>query len=91
MYVYVFRRASKNPKLLCKGEIDCASLSAESKANQLRGNPLLNHGNRVLGIVDIFTGGLTQCTVDRRLIFAIALKATATRIIFVHYAKSLFM
>ncbi|MRG45689.1 hypothetical protein GFS24_11220 [Chitinophaga sp. SYP-B3965] len=44
----------------------------------------LNHSNQVLGIVLVVTGGLSNCSVDARLIFFVtALKASATRIILV--------
>lgn len=45
---------------------------------------LLNQSNRLLGIKEISTGGITSCVVDVRLIFAAALKANATAIIITH-------
>lgn len=45
---------------------------------------LLNRNNRVLGIVNLSTGGGGSTVVDSRVIFAIALKATATSIILCH-------
>lgn len=45
---------------------------------------LLNHSNRVLGILEIATGGFTSCIVDPRVIFGAALKAAATKIILAH-------
>ncbi|PZR14740.1 MAG: DNA repair protein [Flavobacterium psychrophilum] len=45
---------------------------------------LLDHKNGILGITTVSTGGLTNCPVDVRLIFAIALKARATAIIISH-------
>ena len=45
---------------------------------------LLNQGSRVLGITTISTGGLTSTTADVRLIFAAALKGSATGIILAH-------
>lgn len=45
---------------------------------------LLNHNNRVLGILAVSNGGLTSTSVDIRYIFGAALKANATRIIAVH-------
>lgn len=45
---------------------------------------LLNRNNRVLGIVDLSTGGGGSTVVDTKVVFAIALKATATSIILVH-------
>jgi len=45
---------------------------------------LLNRGNRVLGIVDISTGGIAGTLADPKLIFATALKAGASSIILAH-------
>ena len=45
---------------------------------------LLNHGGRVLGITTISSGGLTGTTADVRLVFATALKGSATEIILAH-------
>ena len=45
---------------------------------------LLNRGNRVLGIVNISTGGITGTVADPRLIFVAALKANATGILLSH-------
>jgi len=45
---------------------------------------LLNRNNRVLGIVDLSTGGGGSTVMDSRVIFSIALKATATSIIIAH-------
>ena len=44
----------------------------------------LNQGNRVLGIYDLAKGGISQCTVDVRLIFSIALKVNSSGIMLVH-------
>lgn len=45
---------------------------------------LLNRDNKVLGIYDVSSGGLTDILVDPRLIFAAALKANAVSIILAH-------
>lgn len=45
---------------------------------------LLNRNNRVLGIVDLSTGGGGATVVDLKVVFAIALKATATSLILAH-------
>ncbi len=45
---------------------------------------LLNKGNKVLGIYEISTGGISGTVVDVRLIFAAALKANASGIIMAH-------
>jgi DNA repair protein RadC len=45
---------------------------------------LLNHGNRVLGIFLVSSGGITSTIADPRLIFIAALKASACSIILAH-------
>ena len=45
---------------------------------------LLSRANRVLGIVDISTGGIAGTVADPKLIFAAALKACASCIILAH-------
>lgn len=45
---------------------------------------LLNRANRVLGIVDISTGGITGTVADPKIIFSAALKANACAIILSH-------
>lgn len=45
---------------------------------------LLNRANKVLGIVDISSGGIAGTVADPRLIFAAAIKAAASGIIVVH-------
>lgn len=45
---------------------------------------LLNRAMKVLGIYEVSTGGITSTTVDPRLIFAAALKASATSIVLAH-------
>ena len=45
---------------------------------------LMNLSSRVLGIVHISQGGVGSTTVDAKLIFGVALKANASRIILVH-------
>lgn len=45
---------------------------------------LLNRANKVLGIYEVSTGGMTGTVADPKLIFAAALKACACGIILVH-------
>ena len=45
---------------------------------------LLNNANRILGIVDISVGSKDAVMVDMRVIFSIALKASACKIILAH-------
>jgi len=45
---------------------------------------LLNRENRVLGIIDISTGGVSGTILDPKIIFSIALKANTSSIIISH-------
>ncbi|OJU74081.1 MAG: DNA repair protein [Bacteroidetes bacterium 47-18] len=45
---------------------------------------LLNQRGACIGISEIATGGKTSCVVDKRLVFATALKANANSIILAH-------
>jgi DNA repair protein RadC len=45
---------------------------------------LLNRSNKVLGIVDISTGGVTGTVVDCKIIFVAAIKANACNIVISH-------
>lgn len=45
---------------------------------------LLNQANKVLGIYEVSSGGITGTVVDIRLLFAAALKAGATAMIITH-------
>ncbi|AJA67370.1 RadC-like protein [Myroides sp. A21] len=45
---------------------------------------MLSNNNRVLGVLEISSGGITGTIVDLRLIFAALLKAKATAFILVH-------
>lgn len=45
---------------------------------------LLNNANKVLGISEISTGGVSSTVADPRIIFATALKANASKIIMAH-------
>jgi DNA repair protein RadC len=45
---------------------------------------LLDTGCNFLGISTVSTGGISQCAVDQRLIFAVALKGKASQIILAH-------
>ena len=45
---------------------------------------LLNRANRVIGISDISTGGVSGTVADSKVIFVIALKANASSIILAH-------
>ncbi|WP_010602115.1 JAB domain-containing protein [Pedobacter agri] len=45
---------------------------------------LLNRQNRVLGLIDISTGGVSGTILDPKIIFSIALKANTSAIILCH-------
>lgn len=45
---------------------------------------LLNRGNKVIGIYEVSTGGITGTVADPRLIFTAALKANAVALILAH-------
>lgn len=45
---------------------------------------LLNQSNKVLGIYEVSSGGISGTVVDLRMIFAAALKANAVSLIMVH-------
>jgi DNA repair protein RadC len=45
---------------------------------------LLNRSNRVLGIVNIASGGMASCVIDPKLIFVSAIKSAASSIILAH-------
>ena len=45
---------------------------------------ILNRANRVLGIIEVSTGGITGTVADPRLIFVAALKANGTSILLCH-------
>ena len=48
---------------------------------------LLNKAQRVLGIYELSTGGVTGTVADPKLVFIAALKANACNIILSHYVK----
>ena len=48
---------------------------------------LLNNSNRVKGIYELSSGGITGTLVDIRILFAILLKSLTTAVILVHYVK----
>ena len=52
---------------------------------------LLNRANRVLGIVKASSGGTCGTVVDLKVIFAAAMKASASGIILAHYVKYMIM
>lgn len=45
---------------------------------------LLNHSNKIKGIVQLSTGGITGTFVDLRILFAVVLKTLSTGIILAH-------
>jgi len=51
----------------------------------------MNRAQRVLGIYELSTGGVTGTVADPKLVFTAALKANACNIILSHYVKYLVM
>ena len=45
---------------------------------------LLNHGNKVLGVMNVSDGGISGCIVDARLIMQCAILSNSTRIVLAH-------
>jgi len=45
---------------------------------------LLNNANKVKGIYEVSTGGITETLVDLRIVFAVVLKSLTTSVILVH-------
>lgn len=52
---------------------------------------LTNRANKVLGIFEVSTGGISGTVADPKLIFAAALKAGASGMVISHYAKQIVM
>lgn len=52
---------------------------------------LLNRANKVIGLIDISTGGFAGTVVDPKVIFAAALKAGASSLILAYYVKCFIM
>lgn len=48
---------------------------------------LLNNANKVKGIYELSSGGITGTLVDVRILFAVVLKSLTTSVILVHYVK----
>ena len=47
----------------------------------------VNRANKVLGILEVSTGGISGTVADPRIIFAAAIKCNASGIIVAHYVK----
>ena len=81
-------KASQRPKIDCSKDV-YELLSNNWDANKIEFVEqfkiiLLNRANRVLGILDISTGGVSGTVADPKVIFAAALKAAASSIILAH-------
>ncbi len=48
---------------------------------------LLNNSNKVKGVYEISSGGITGTLVDLRILFAVVLKSLSVAIILAHYVK----
>ncbi len=79
-------RPSERPQV--KGSEEVADILVQDwKALELRESfkvVLLNRNHRVLGVANLFTGGIGGTAVDLRLIFVTALKAGADSIVLAH-------
>src|SRR4051812_42934561 len=81
-------KASQRPQIRCSK--DCYDILLKSwNENKIEFVEqfkvlLLNKSNKVLGIYEVSTGGVTGTVADPRLIFMAALKANATAIILCH-------
>ena len=81
-------KASERPKIshsrdayvIFKGNWDENKIELQEQFKVM----LLNRANKVLGIYEVSTGGMTGTVADPRLIFAAALKTSATSIMLVH-------
>ncbi len=79
---------SERPKITCSSDAykvfmqcwDKDKLQLQEQCKLM----LLNPANRVLGIVEISTGGMTCTVVDPKLVFAAALKSAACSLILSH-------
>ena len=81
-------KASERPKITSSREAYAILLSNwdDSKiefVEQFKA-VLLNRANKVLGIVEISSGGVSGTVADPKLIFAAALKANATSVLIAH-------
>ena len=81
-------KASDRPKITCSKDAYKLLLGTwdENKIELVEQFKvlLLNRGNRVLGIYEVSTGGITGTVADLRLIFAAALKANSIYIMLSH-------
>ncbi|WP_353102824.1 JAB domain-containing protein [Myroides odoratus] len=81
-------KASERPKIVSSQSAFKIALKAwdENKIELLEQFKvlMLSNSNRVLGVLEISSGGITGTVVDLRLIFAALLKAKATAFILVH-------
>jgi len=81
-------KASERPKIVSSQSAFEIALKAwdENKIELLEQFKvlMLSNSNRVLGVLEISSGGITGTVVDLRLIFAALLKAKATAFILVH-------
>lgn len=81
-------KPSQRPKIDCSKDV-YELLSSHWDANKIEFVEqfkiiLLNRANRVLGILDISTGGVSGTVADPKVIFGAALKAAASSIILAH-------
>ena len=81
-------KPSQRPKVCTSGEVhEILKVNWDADLLELQEQfkiMLLNRANRVLGIVEISSGGIAGTIADPKLIFAIGLKAGASAIILSH-------
>lgn len=73
-------KSSKDAYRLALSAWDCNKIEFFEQFKVL----LINNANKVLGIYEVSSGGITGTIVDLRLIFSAALKANATSLIMIH-------
>lgn len=81
-------KASDRPKIICAFDAfevlrckwDLGKIELQEQFKVL----LLNRGNKLLGIIEVSTGGISGTVADPKLIFVAALKAAASSIILCH-------
>jgi DNA repair protein RadC len=82
------QKASERPKILdSKTTYDLLLRCFDADTLELKESfkvLLLNHGNRVLGVMNVSEGGISGTVVDARLIMQSAILSNATKIIIAH-------
>lgn len=80
-------KAADRPKVSCSNDayiIFKNSWDESMEHHETMKLLLLNRANRVLGIVNLSSGGTSGCVVDIKIVFQYAIKASASSIILCH-------